>query len=661
MAPAPSRIASSHRSIGLGLLAAGGIGGAQLFAAPGVQRRGLQQQHAGRTPTDSMPMSSMSSHAVITPCSVMGLALAGAGAAATRKTNGRTQTKAASAQTAEPPPPFNAAKEVGALAPVGYFDPLGFCSVGDEDGFRKLRAAELKHGRVAMMASVGLLGQHFLKFPGFDKTPAGFGAIATGEGVLGMLGLFIASAVLELAWREQDGKEPGNFGDPFGLNMYTEDMRNKEISNGRFAMICVFGIFAAEMVTGKDAMQQFAFSAFQRTKDCAFRSHHASAFAGVTNARTEFTGVTRWAATAVEPPPPPPFSPAEEVGAMAPLGYFDPLGFCSVGDEAGFRKLRASELKHGRVAMMASVGLLGQHFIKFPGFEKTPAGAAAIATGEGVFGMLGIFIAAAVLELAWREQEDKEPGNFGDPFGVKMYNEEMRTKEISNGRFAMLCVIGIFAAEVATGKDAIQQLGLAACDGGKAAVAPRTSVSTLTGRTVMQTDTASRIHRAAAAVQSPAEPPFDPATQVGALAPLGYFDPLGFCSVGDEAGFRKLRASELKHGRVAMMASVGLLGQHFIKFPGFDRVPAGFAAVATGEGVLGLVVLLATSAFLELAWREQDGKEPGNFGDPFGVNMYNSDMRNKEISNGRFAMICVLGIFAAELGSGKDAIQQFGF
>jgi len=142
-----------------------------------------------------------------------------------------------------------------------------------------------------------------------------------------------------------------------------------------------------------------------------------------------------------------------------PLGFFDPLGFTTVGDEKGFNKLRASELKHGRVAMMASIGLVGQHFIKFPGFEKTPAGLGALGTGEGIFGFLGIFVASAVLELAWREDSAKEPGNFGDPFGVKMYNKEMREKEISNGRMAMLSVLGIFAAELATGKDAVQQLG----------------------------------------------------------------------------------------------------------------------------------------------------------------------------------------------------------
>jgi len=70
------------------------------------------------------------------------------------------------------------------------------------------------------------------------------------------------------------------------------------------------------------------------------------------------------------PPPPPPFDPSKQVGALPPLGFFDPLGFCKVGDEAGFRNLRAAELKHARVAMMAALGAVVQPAIKFPGFEE---------------------------------------------------------------------------------------------------------------------------------------------------------------------------------------------------------------------------------------------------------------------------------------------------
>jgi len=341
---------------------------------------------------------------------------------------------------------------------------LGFSKVGDEQGFRQLRAAEIKHGRVAMMASIGALGQHFIRFPGFEKAHGTFGAAVTGEGVLGFVVLFAASGVLELAWKDEQSREPGNFGDPFGVNMYNEDMRNKEINNGRMAMISVLGIFAAELATGKDAIEQFGLSAIQPVKAAVACQRANSVFVGSTQARVSVRSGRPLSAVATAdaevPPPPPPFNPAEEIGAIMPLGFFDPLGFSKVGDEQGFRQLRAAEIKHGRVAMMASIGALGQHFIRFPGFEKAHGTFGAALTGEGVLGFVVLFAASGVLELAWKDDKNREPGNFGDPFGVNMYNEEMRNKEINNGRMAMISVLGIFAAELATGKDAIEQFGL---------------------------------------------------------------------------------------------------------------------------------------------------------------------------------------------------------
>ena len=38
--------------------------------------------------------------------------------------------------------------------------------------------------------------------------------------------------------------------------------------------------------------------------------------------------------------------------------------------------------------------------------------------------------------------------------------QEFREREINNGRFAMFAAIGILAAELYTGKDAIEQFGL---------------------------------------------------------------------------------------------------------------------------------------------------------------------------------------------------------
>merc|ERR1712039_295766 len=161
------------------------------------------------------------------------------------------------------------------------------------------------------------------------------------------------------------------------------------------------------------------------------------------------------------PPPPPPFDPSTQLGAMEPLGFFDPAGFSKVGDEEGFRNLRTAELKHGRVAMMAALGFVAQQYIKFPGFEGVPAGVGALTTPPGTYGFVALFLLAGALELAvWTQDPKKEPGNFGDPLGLGMYDEDMRNKEINNGRFAMFAALGIIAADLATGKDAMQQFGL---------------------------------------------------------------------------------------------------------------------------------------------------------------------------------------------------------
>jgi hypothetical protein len=53
-----------------------------------------------------------------------------------------------------------------------------------------------------------------------------------------------------------------------------------EICHGRFAIICVLGIFAAEMASGRDAFQQFRLSAIGHKVSAGVRS--SSPFAGLT-------------------------------------------------------------------------------------------------------------------------------------------------------------------------------------------------------------------------------------------------------------------------------------------------------------------------------------------------------------------------------------------
>jgi len=159
---------------------------------------------------------------------------------------------------------------------------------------------------------------------------------------------------------------------------------------------------------------------------------------------------------------------------------------------------------------------------------------------------------------------------------------------------------------------------------------------------------------------------FDPALCVGVTEPLGYFDPLGFCKKGDLEGFRKLRIAEIKHGRVAMMGALGAVVQHYVKLPGFEKVPSGLNAVNEAPGSYGMIALVLVAGVLETQlWTESDEKEPGNFGDPANFTQvgdgYSTDMRNRELNNGRAAMFAVMGIIAAELVTGKDAIEQLGF
>ena len=45
----------------------------------------------------------------------------------------------------------------GALPPVGFFDPAGFAERADENTLKRYREAEVTHGRVAMLATVGFL------------------------------------------------------------------------------------------------------------------------------------------------------------------------------------------------------------------------------------------------------------------------------------------------------------------------------------------------------------------------------------------------------------------------------------------------------------------------------------------------------------------------
>jgi len=175
------------------------------------------------------------------------------------------------------------------------------------------------------------------------------------------------------------------------------------------------------------------------------------------------TPMSRRAATATEedaPPPPPAFDKTKQIGAQDPIGFWDPLDFCK--DEATFKDLRAKELKHGRAAMMGSVGMLTQSLVQVPGMEGVPKSCKAILVGNGMIGGIAVLALIGVLEtVVFVQDEKKEPGNFGNPLPwFDDYSDEMRAREIANGRVAMFAAIGQIAAGLYTGKDALQQFGV---------------------------------------------------------------------------------------------------------------------------------------------------------------------------------------------------------
>merc|ERR1719245_1527707 len=138
-------------------------------------------------------------------------------------------------------------------------------------------------------------------------------------------------------------------------------------------------------------------------------------------------------------------------GITEPLGFFDPVGFAVDAAPGKLLFYREVELKHGRVGMLASLGLLvGEQFhplfggnIDVPSylaFQQTPlqtfwpAVVAAIAIPEtfSVFTFNSPFGGEP-----WSIRSDHEPGNLGfDPLNLKPTDpnelKEMQTKELNN-------------------------------------------------------------------------------------------------------------------------------------------------------------------------------------------------------------------------------------
>jgi len=167
-------------------------------------------------------------------------------------------------------------------------------------------------------------------------------------------------------------------------------------------------------------------------------------------------------------------------GAIAPLGFFDPLGFTKDMELLGVKRFREAEIMHGRVAMMATIGyIIGEstptitygmnvhHTIANNQIPEVP--------GTVLFPFfLAINIAEAIrASIGWVEpglgplftlRENYYPGDIRfDPLGLKPTDAKefatMQEKELSNGRLAMLAAAGMCVQEQINGKGILENLG----------------------------------------------------------------------------------------------------------------------------------------------------------------------------------------------------------
>ena len=145
------------------------------------------------------------------------------------------------------------------------------------------------------------------------------------------------------------------------------------------------------------------------------------------------------------------------LGMQAPVGFWDPAGFTKDGNADNFARRRQTELKHGRIAMLATMGYITPEFSKWPGylsptlgikFADVPNGLAAISKVP-ISGWTQILLWGAYCETS-QDQSPGTPGAAGD-FGWKVLTSddaETKTKklaaELANGRLAMMAIIGMF-------------------------------------------------------------------------------------------------------------------------------------------------------------------------------------------------------------------------
>ena len=154
------------------------------------------------------------------------------------------------------------------------FDPLGFAERASPADMVKYREAELKHGRVAMLAITGMLFAEVWHpmLAATTNVPAIYGFQATLQQSVILAPVLAGIAAVETAsfpgWEPTDfkmkeGAVPGSYANVEGASPWTKDKLSPEeyerkevveLNNGRLAMLACVGLWAQELIQQQPVM-----------------------------------------------------------------------------------------------------------------------------------------------------------------------------------------------------------------------------------------------------------------------------------------------------------------------------------------------------------------------------------------------------------------------